>query len=85
LKKWLHLDLLTQFAFDLLDQLITLLIHFILSVKESATFVVTLSLQNSDLLLSSKLFLQREGGRAGAARLLDLPISVLDFEFQAKF
>jgi len=54
------LQLLRQYALDLGDQSLALLVYFILGLKERLSFVISLTFECLDLLLPSQFFLQRE-------------------------
>jgi hypothetical protein len=81
----LHACGLVQLAFDDRDQFLALLIHLILGVEQGTPLLVALGFERLDLLLPGQLFLQRQGGRGGAAGLLDLAVDFLDFPLQADF
>jgi hypothetical protein len=76
---------LPELAFNVSDKLLTMVVNFVLGVKQRAPSGVTVSLKRFDVFLSLDLFLECWCGRGGAACLPDLSVEFLDLALQSNF
>lgn len=67
-----------QFPLNLVDQLFTATVNFILCVKEIPTPFAPFSLQRFDLLLPGQLFFQRQCGNIRFSGFFDMAVQFLD-------
>src|ERR1039457_1074615 len=84
-KERLDVGLLLQLSLNLSNKLSALLVDPILGLEEAAAPTIPQHFQRLDLLLACKLLFQRRGCCRRAARLLDLPVDLLDFSLQTHF